>query len=204
MGWALAVAMLPCAAGRFVPGLGHPVHKTADPRTAVIIAIANREGLRAHSPPDCVPTCACSRPLVASTPGCLAARSRSTALEWQVPRLLISDCHLSCCVAWPCSHARRGYSVTLLKSCVTPSHPTSTQRSTGMPCIGQAPTMKSHNNASPAHPSPATCTGRVRRGKSWQIWSLTYPDIGHHHMTRACERVNLRAVLQICNKEKIA
>ena len=34
------------AAGRFVPGLGHPVHKTADPRTAVIIALAEQEGLR--------------------------------------------------------------------------------------------------------------------------------------------------------------
>ena len=34
------------AAGRFVPGLGHPVHKTGDPRTPVIIAIAEQEGLR--------------------------------------------------------------------------------------------------------------------------------------------------------------
>src|SRR5207302_852282 len=34
------------AAGRFVPGLGHPVHKTVDPRTDVIIEIAEREGLR--------------------------------------------------------------------------------------------------------------------------------------------------------------
>ena len=34
------------AAGKFVPGLGHPVHKYADPRTAVIIEIADREGLR--------------------------------------------------------------------------------------------------------------------------------------------------------------
>jgi citrate synthase len=34
------------AAGRFVPGLGHPVHKVADPRTPVIIEIAEREGLR--------------------------------------------------------------------------------------------------------------------------------------------------------------
>ncbi len=34
------------AAGRFVPGLGHPVHKQADPRTPVIIEIAEREGLR--------------------------------------------------------------------------------------------------------------------------------------------------------------
>jgi len=34
------------AAGKFVPGLGHPVHKQADPRTAVILEIAGREGLR--------------------------------------------------------------------------------------------------------------------------------------------------------------
>jgi citrate synthase len=33
-------------AGRFVPGLGHPVHKVADPRTAVLIRIADEEGLR--------------------------------------------------------------------------------------------------------------------------------------------------------------
>ncbi|MET0863817.1 MAG: citryl-CoA lyase [Nakamurella sp.] len=33
-------------AGRFVPGLGHPVHKVRDPRTAVLIAIADQEGLR--------------------------------------------------------------------------------------------------------------------------------------------------------------
>ncbi len=33
------------AAGRFVPGLGHPVHKTGDPRTPVIIGIAEEEGL---------------------------------------------------------------------------------------------------------------------------------------------------------------
>jgi citrate synthase len=34
------------AAGRFVPGLGHPVHKERDPRTAVIIEIAETEQLR--------------------------------------------------------------------------------------------------------------------------------------------------------------
>jgi len=33
------------AAGRFVPGLGHPVHKTGDPRTPVIIRIAREEGV---------------------------------------------------------------------------------------------------------------------------------------------------------------
>jgi citrate synthase len=34
------------AAGRFIPGLGHPVHKKVDPRTAVMIGIAEEEGLR--------------------------------------------------------------------------------------------------------------------------------------------------------------
>ena len=33
-------------AGRFVPGLGHPVHKVQDPRTPVLIGIAEEEGLR--------------------------------------------------------------------------------------------------------------------------------------------------------------
>ncbi|MBB2948333.1 citrate synthase [Actinoplanes lutulentus] len=32
------------AAGRFVPGLGHPVHKVQDPRTPVLIRIAQEEG----------------------------------------------------------------------------------------------------------------------------------------------------------------
>ncbi|GAA0398704.1 citryl-CoA lyase [Acrocarpospora corrugata] len=34
------------AAGRFVPGLGHPVHKEEDPRTPALLAIAEEEGLR--------------------------------------------------------------------------------------------------------------------------------------------------------------
>ena len=33
------------AAGRLVPGLGHPVHKSGDPRTPVIIRIAREEGV---------------------------------------------------------------------------------------------------------------------------------------------------------------
>jgi len=33
-------------AGKFIPGLGHPVHKVADPRTPVLIALAEQEGLR--------------------------------------------------------------------------------------------------------------------------------------------------------------
>ncbi len=32
--------------GRFIPGLGHPVHKEEDPRTPVLIRIAEEEGLR--------------------------------------------------------------------------------------------------------------------------------------------------------------
>ena len=32
--------------GRYVPGLGHPVHKVEDPRTPRLIAIADEEGLR--------------------------------------------------------------------------------------------------------------------------------------------------------------
>jgi citrate synthase len=34
------------AQGKLVPGLGHPVHKKGDPRTPVIIAIAEEEGMR--------------------------------------------------------------------------------------------------------------------------------------------------------------
>jgi citrate synthase len=47
-GWdALAArAVADCAAaGRFVPGLGHPVHSDGDPRTPRIIGIAREEGL---------------------------------------------------------------------------------------------------------------------------------------------------------------
>jgi citrate synthase len=48
-GWdALALAAVRRAreAGRLVPGLGHPVHKVTDPRTPVLIRIADEEGLR--------------------------------------------------------------------------------------------------------------------------------------------------------------
>ena len=48
-GWdalALAAVRETRAAGRFVPGLGHPVHKVTDPRTPVLIEIAGQEGLR--------------------------------------------------------------------------------------------------------------------------------------------------------------
>lgn len=48
-GWdavALAAVQRRHAAGSFVPGLGHPVHKAGDPRTPVIIRIATEEGVR--------------------------------------------------------------------------------------------------------------------------------------------------------------
>ena len=48
-GWdavALAAVERTKAAGRFVPGLGHPVHKEVDPRTPVLLAIAAEEGLK--------------------------------------------------------------------------------------------------------------------------------------------------------------
>jgi len=48
-GWdalALAAVRQTKAEKRFVPGLGHPVHKVRDPRTPVLIDIAEAEGLR--------------------------------------------------------------------------------------------------------------------------------------------------------------
>jgi citrate synthase len=48
-GWdavALAAVTATRAAGRYVPGLGHPVHKQGDPRTPVLVGIADEEGLR--------------------------------------------------------------------------------------------------------------------------------------------------------------
>jgi citrate synthase len=47
-GWdalALAAVQQARAAGRLVPGLGHPVHKVTDPRTPVLFRIAEEEGL---------------------------------------------------------------------------------------------------------------------------------------------------------------
>jgi len=43
---ALAAVREARAAKRFVPGLGHPIHKVTDPRTPVLIKIAEEEGLR--------------------------------------------------------------------------------------------------------------------------------------------------------------
>ncbi|WP_377639175.1 citryl-CoA lyase [Oryzobacter terrae] len=43
---ALAAVRRTKESGRYVPGLGHPVHKDGDPRTPVLLAIAEEEGLR--------------------------------------------------------------------------------------------------------------------------------------------------------------
>jgi citrate synthase len=43
---ALAAVRRARTAATFVPGLGHPVHKTTDPRTPALLAIAEAEGLR--------------------------------------------------------------------------------------------------------------------------------------------------------------
>ena len=48
-GWdavALELVRAAKAAGRHLPGLGHPVHKVRDPRTPRLLAIAEEEGLR--------------------------------------------------------------------------------------------------------------------------------------------------------------
>jgi citrate synthase len=48
-GWdaiALAAVRQAREAGRLIPGLGHPVHKVTDPRTPVLIRIADEHGLR--------------------------------------------------------------------------------------------------------------------------------------------------------------
>ena len=48
-GWdaiALAAVRRAREAGRLIPGLGHPVHKVTDPRTPVLIRIAEENGLR--------------------------------------------------------------------------------------------------------------------------------------------------------------
>jgi citrate synthase len=48
-GWdaiALAAVRRARAAGKLIPGLGHPIHKITDPRTPALIRIAAEEGLR--------------------------------------------------------------------------------------------------------------------------------------------------------------
>ncbi len=42
--WRASVVRAQVAAGRYVPGLGHNVHKRADPRTSVLLRIAAEEG----------------------------------------------------------------------------------------------------------------------------------------------------------------
>ena len=69
---ALAAVQQARAAKKFVPGLGHPVHKVRDPRTPRLIEIAKKRGCAAR-------TCGCSRRSAGSTRRSSAGRCRSTA-----------------------------------------------------------------------------------------------------------------------------
>ena len=71
-GWdalALETVRATKAAGRFVPGLGHPVHKAEDPRTPALIKIAQRRACADR-------TCGCSRPSAGCMIKCSAVRCR--------------------------------------------------------------------------------------------------------------------------------
>ena len=78
------------AAGKRVPGLGHPVHKLEDPRTPRMYAIAERP---ASSDPTCR-RCGGSPPPTPSRP---AGRFPSTAPVWPVPPWQTSASHLRSC-----------------------------------------------------------------------------------------------------------
>ena len=104
-GWdalALETVRAQRAAGRFVPGLGHHVHKEGDPRTPRLMQIAREEGLLRPAPARCSPRSAgCTR-------RCSAGRCRSTAPACAARRWPTSACRWRCCAASRCSPARPG------------------------------------------------------------------------------------------------
>ena len=115
-------------AGRFVPGLGHPVHKDGDPRTPRLIADRRRRRACAAR------TCGCSRRSAGCTRRCSAARCRSTAPGSAAPRWPTSACRWSCCAASRCSPAPPGLLGQLAEELRRPSAWTSTCPSTATPC----------------------------------------------------------------------
>ena len=85
---------------RFVPGLGHPVHKVTDPRTPVLIGIAEAEGLRG---PHLRLFEAIGRvhEQVLGAPAAVRTAPASAA-----PRSPTSACRSNCSAASPCWPAR--------------------------------------------------------------------------------------------------
>ena len=119
-------------AGRYVPGLGHPVHKVQDPRTPVLIRIAEEEGLRG---PHLRLFEAIGRDARA---GARAARCPSTAPASAVRPWPTSGCRSSCSAGSPCWPGRPGCSARSprsadARSAWTPTSPSTATRSTWNP-----------------------------------------------------------------------
>src|SRR4051794_14636764 len=119
------------AAGRFVPGLGHPVHKVTDPRTPVLIGIAEEEGLRG-------PTCGSSRRSAGCTSRCWVGGCRSTGPVSAGPRWPTSGSRSSCCAGSRCWRALPGCSGSSPRSAVVrsawmPTWPSTATPSTSIP-----------------------------------------------------------------------
>ena len=102
-GWdavALEAVAAQRAGGRFVPGLGHPVHKQGDPRTPALCALAREHG-------EYGPHLGCSRRSDESTPACSDAACRSTARACAEPCSPTSQYRWELSAEWRCWRVRR-------------------------------------------------------------------------------------------------
>ena len=140
---------------RFVPGLGHPVHKEQDPRTPG--ADRDRRARRACT----ARTCGCSRRSAGCTRRCSAGRCRSTAPASAARRWPTSGCRSSCCAVSRCWPARPACSASSPRSGAARSAWTSTctvDRNAGL----RAPTRRSQReerrwpSSSRSSPPPTT------------------------------------------------
>ena len=128
-GWdalALAAVTRTREAGRFVPGLGHPVHKVEDPRTPVLLRIAEEEGLRRphlrlFEAVGRVHEQVLGRPAAAQRRRVCGAAGRPQA------------CRSSCCAGSPCWPRPPGCSGSSPRSVAGRSAWTSTSPSTAAP-----------------------------------------------------------------------